>query len=263
MAAKSGFVPLASFGTGERPTVACVNEAKTALGIDFSALVDALQSFVDQYFAPIWGTPCQVTQEAQIPKGAWGLRFLDDADQAGALGYHELTDDGLPVSYVFVRTTIAAGDKVSVTASHELAEMLVDPGIQMWAEGPEGTLWAYETADAVEETDFPVKGISMSNFVFPSFFEFFRKPGSIQFDQLKKVTAPFTLLTGGYSLVRTGEDVRRVFGSEEKAYRFHKEDRRMHRTESRAQKERSHGHLDPHMDLVQVTSDSEGSTKVA
>ncbi len=254
MAAKSRFLPLASFGTGEKPTIACVNEATTPLGLSLSALVDAMQTYVDQYFAPVWGSPCRLNVENQVPSGAWGIRFLDDADQAGALGYHELTEDGLPVSYVFVRTTLAAGDKISVTASHELAEMLVDPGIQMWAEGPEGTLWAYETADAVEETDFLVKNIPMSNFVYPSFFESFRKPGSMQFDHLKKVSAPFTLLAGGYSLVRTGEVVRKVFGSEAKALRFHKEDRRMHRSESRTTRDAHRNQFGHPMDLVQITT---------
>jgi hypothetical protein len=73
------------------------------------------------------------------------------------------------LSKVFVRTTLEDGQKVSVTAAHELAEMLVDPGIQMGAIGPDGQTWyAYEMVDAVEREEFTVKGVAMSNFVYPA-----------------------------------------------------------------------------------------------
>src|SRR5262249_31056630 len=70
-------------------------------------------------------------------KTGWAVVFLDDADQPGALAYHDLTPEGLPLSKVFVRTTIQNGDLVSVSASHELVEMLVDPAINMMTTGPD------------------------------------------------------------------------------------------------------------------------------
>ena len=66
--------------------------------------------------------------------------FLDSVDVQGALGYHDLTPDGLPLSKVFVKTTLNGGQKVSVTACHELAEMLVEPAINLCATGPKGRL---------------------------------------------------------------------------------------------------------------------------
>jgi hypothetical protein len=60
--------------------------------------------------------------------------FLDDADQPGALAY--LTPDGLPQSKVFVKTTLENNDLVSVSASHELVEMLVDPATNLMTTGP-------------------------------------------------------------------------------------------------------------------------------
>src|SRR5262249_52367678 len=149
------------------------------LGVAFDALIEALQAFVDQHFAPVWGTPCElVAVNDKIPAGNWGLLFTDTADVANALGYHDLTPDGLPLSHIFVQTTLDDGDEVSVTASHELAEMLVDPGIQMGAFGPKNVWYAYETADAVEREAFQVNGINMTDFVYPAWFEGFRKAGS-------------------------------------------------------------------------------------
>jgi hypothetical protein len=54
---------------------------------------------------------------------------------------------------------------VSVTACHELFEMVIDPLANLWAEAPDGTEYAYEMSDPVEEDTFLVDGIQMSNFV--------------------------------------------------------------------------------------------------
>jgi len=51
------------------------------------------------------------------------------------LGITTSRPTGLPLSKVFVKSTRAVGQKVSVTACHELAEMLVDPAINL-APGP-------------------------------------------------------------------------------------------------------------------------------
>ncbi|MBV9462840.1 MAG: hypothetical protein JO317_01305, partial [Verrucomicrobiae bacterium] len=130
-----------------------------------------MQKFVEDHFAPVWGTPAKLVLAKKFVKGAWALVFLDDADVEGALGYHNLTPDHLPLSKVFVSTTERAGGEVSVTASHELAEMLVDPAINLCALGPNDWFYAYEVADAVEETSFDVSGVAMTNFVYPAFFE--------------------------------------------------------------------------------------------
>ena len=113
------------------------------LGVDFARLVDALQVFVDRHFAPVWGTHAKLVRSKEFIDGAWALVFLDNPDAAGLEGYHELTRHRLPLSKVFVKTTLKDGEKVSVTASHELAEMLVDPAANLWAEGPHSTLYAY------------------------------------------------------------------------------------------------------------------------
>src|SRR3989454_7466732 len=148
--ARSRFIA-AAFDHGQVPTIACFNKATTALGVDFDRLVAALQKFVDQYFVPVWGTPAKLLKTTGFRKGAWALAFLDRADVANALGYHDLTPDGLPLSKVLVRTTLGAGQKVSVTASHELAGMLVDPATNLCSPGPQNRWYAYETADAAEE----------------------------------------------------------------------------------------------------------------
>lgn len=224
-----------AFNQGGVPTIACFNRATTPLGVDFDKLVAALQRYVDEHVAPVWGTPAKLVKSRGFVKDAWAMVFLDDADQPGALAYHDLTPDGLPQSKVFVRTTLQNGDLVSVSASHELVEMLVDPAINMMTTGPgTDTFYAYESADPVEALSFKVGGIPMSDFVYPAYFEGFRKSGSVPFDHLKKVRRPFQILAGGYQIIFKDGKWSQLFGSAAKARAFAREDRRGHRSEERA-----------------------------
>lgn len=223
-----------AFNQGLIPTIACFNKATTNLGVDFDALIAAMQVFVTEHVAPVWGTPANLVASKDYIKEAWAMVFLDDADQPGALAYHDLTPDGLPQSKVFVKTTIDDNELVSVSASHELVEMLVDPAINLMSTGPDPkTIYAYESADPVEALSYSIGGIEMSDFVYPSYFETFRKPGSVQFDYLKKVKKPFEILSGGYQIIFKSGKWTQIFGSAAKAKRFTREDRRGHRSEQR------------------------------
>jgi hypothetical protein len=93
--------------------------------------------------------------------------------------------------------------------------------------------YAYESADPVEESSFVVNKIQMSDFVYPAYFEVFRKPKSVQFDQMKQVTKPFQILKGGYQIIMLNGKETQVFGSKAKEKRFNKEDRRGHRSLTR------------------------------
>jgi hypothetical protein len=224
-----------AFGQGQFPTVQMVNLAKTPLGVDLAVLTVTLQKFLDTIFVPVWGYPAKLVATKKNIEGSWGMVFLDTADQAGTLGYHDLTKDGQPISKVFVKATLAGGEKISVTACHELCEMLIDPSANLWAMGPD-RLYAYEMCDACEEEEFLVDGVPMSDFVHPAFFEAWSHPAGTKFDHLGKITKPFQTLHGGYQLTAKGGgygQVRAVFGSPEKKKRFQREDRRLHRSDYR------------------------------
>src|SRR5207237_44586 len=204
------------------------------IGVDFDAVVAAKQLYVDKYVAQIWGTPAKLVKTTGFKKGAWAMVFLDNADQPDALAYHDLTPDGLPQAKVFVKTTLDNGDLVSVSASHELVEMLVDSAINMMTTGPDAkVMYAYETADPVEQLSFKVNGIPMTDFVYPAYFEIFHKEGAVQFDRLKKVKKPFQILSGGYQIVFKNGKWSQIFGSAAEKKRFECEDRRGHRSEQR------------------------------
>src|SRR5438876_3150459 len=231
---RAGRMVRAVFDRGQIPTIACFNKATVPLGVDLHALIATLQKFVNQCIVPVWGTPATLVESTGFINGAWALVFLDNADVANALAYHDLTPDGFPVSRVFVKTILDDKQSVSVATSHELVEMLVDPAINLSSSGPDAkTLYAYEAADPVEEVSFTLDGIRMTDFVYPSYFEVFRKPGSDQFDYVKKVNRPFQILPGGYQIIFRNGRWSQIYGSGAKARRFRRENRAEHRSEYR------------------------------
>lgn len=214
----------AAFDRGQIPTITCVNKATIPMGVDFTKMVSALQTYVDKHLGPVWGVQCVLEIAETVKKGNWGMIFLDDSDVANALGYHELTPDGFPLSKIFVRTVLKNREKVSVTASHEIAEMLLDPGVQMCAVKPNGIIYAYEVADAPEAFDFLVDGVPMSDFVYPSWFEGFRAPKSTKFDHMGLIDRPFRILRGGYMSIFRNGGWSQIFGSKAAEKKFRLED---------------------------------------
>lgn len=219
------------------PTIACFNQAETPLGVDFDKLIAALQKYVDHHVAPVWGTGAKLVKSRSFLKGKWAMAFLEDYKESETEGFHDVTPEGLPMAKIFVRNILDLKDRVSMAASHELVEMLVDPGANTFASGPKrNRLYDYEAADPVEEMWFEIDGIRMCNFVYPTYFENFHKPGSVKFDHLGRLRRPFELHAGGYQCYWQNGKEKTVWGSPAKKKRFQKEDRRGHRIEARHSK---------------------------
>ncbi|HEY6768380.1 MAG TPA: hypothetical protein VI386_26795 [Candidatus Sulfotelmatobacter sp.] len=187
--------------------IAVINESTVLTDADVIPVVAALQQQVTNDFRPVWGVDAElkvIPQGTQPPDTSWWLVVLDDSDQAGALGYHDLTATGLPLGKVFAASDLKAGTSWTVTASHELLEMLGDPDINLTAfvqtADNKGTLYAYEVCDACEDDSFgyTIDNILVSDFVYPPWFESFRTEGSTQFDRMNQIYLPFDLLKNGY-----------------------------------------------------------------
>jgi len=197
-------IPSAQVATTQ---ISVINESTVLTDADVTPVVSALQQQVTNDFRPAWGVDAELTmipQGTPAPAGTWWLVILDDSDQAGALGYHDLTPDGLPIGKVFAASDLKAGTSWTVTASHELLEMLADPNINLTVfvqdANTTGTLYAYEVCDACEDDSlgYQINNILVSDFVYPAWFENFRAQGSTQFDRMNKIQNPLELLAGGY-----------------------------------------------------------------
>lgn len=187
--------------------ISVINGSTALTDAQVKSAVPVLTTQVHRDFAPAWGIDADLTfvpQGSSPSSGSWWLVILDTSDQAGALGYHDLTNEGLPLGKVFAGSDLQLGYQWTVTASHELLEMLADPEINLTVfvqpDVHTGTLYAYEVCDACEADQFgyQVDGTLVSDFVFPAWFENFRQEGSTQFDQGNHISKPFALLPGGY-----------------------------------------------------------------
>ena len=84
----------AQAGQGGPVTVACINKAKTPLGVDFDKLTATLQKCYDQFFLPVWGYELKLYNTTTAKPSDWQFIYFDNADIAKALGYHDLTEKG-------------------------------------------------------------------------------------------------------------------------------------------------------------------------
>ncbi|HEV8065612.1 MAG TPA: hypothetical protein VGP46_12295 [Acidimicrobiales bacterium] len=160
--------------------VVVINESTAVTDSDVESWVPALQTQVSSHFAPMWdadATLSFVPTTQTPPPAAWQLVVLDDSDQAGALGYHDLTSAGLPLAKVFAKSDLQANSSVSVTCSHELLEMLGDPMIDMVAflqdSGGNPVGVAYEACDVCEDDSYgyEIAGVLVSDFVYRHWFD--------------------------------------------------------------------------------------------
>lgn len=188
--------------------VSIVNKSTLFADADLPALANALQIQVTRDFLPAWGVDAKVfyTPSGQHPStDHWVLALFDDSDIASALGYHDKTPSGQPLGKAFVRTTLSDGQKVSVTVSHELLEMLGDPSCSS-ADQDGNVFWAKEAADMVENDEYEIEipdgwagagtKIAVSNFGLLAWWDSSRTVGP--YDFLGKLTKPLGLTPGGY-----------------------------------------------------------------
>jgi len=102
---------------GRVPTIACINRSTSGLGVAFPSLISALQKYVDKHVAPVWGTPAKLVRTTKPKDNARTMIFVDTADDVRNVR-EELKK--------FFGKHAKDRDRISLAASHELAEMLVD-----------------------------------------------------------------------------------------------------------------------------------------
>ena len=166
-----------------------------------------------------------LADESQIPPGSYVIGIFDAPDEPNALGWHTEDSEGNVYGRVFANPTLDGGYKTldgeySLTSilSHEVIEAYVDPTTSDWSMGNNGTLYAKEACDPVEADIYGLHvgraktPVTLSNFVFPSWFD---PSGNEPFDQLGKLSAPFTMTSGGYFIyVAPGSTkISQIFGA--------------------------------------------------
>lgn len=185
-------------------TIVVKNQSTVLTDAQVLAVLPALQIQLDRDLCPAWGLGQFHlefrSKSAPISKGEQQFLFLDNTSDASALGYHDVTVNGDALSYVGVKATMDDGGQWTVTASHELCEMAVNPKLDdSESDDGGGRFYIKEVCDAVEDDSlgYTVAGVLVSDFVLPDWFTSDEKPSApLSFGG--HVTKAFELAPGGY-----------------------------------------------------------------
>ena len=154
--------------------VALVSETPRIPNWQVQMVAAALQIQVSRDFTPIWGIDATLSafdQLGDVPSGFWPIVIRDDIGFAGAAGIH-LDQNKKPFGLV------QASNRWSLTASHEVLEMLADPmgnrtlSAQSIKPGQGIVEFLVEVCDPSEDEDFTyqINGVIVSDFYTPDFF---------------------------------------------------------------------------------------------
>ncbi len=215
--------------------IAVINESTLVTNDQVNTMCQAIQTQLNLHVLPAWNMKSGSVQfyadKTKVPGYAWLISILDNATVAGALGYHS-EDNNKVDGFIFCQTIFQYGGKtlydskhpqnftVSSVLSHEVCEMVGDRFANFWVDGPaiaQGSEYALELCDPVEGDSYAISvngtPVSVSNFVFPSWFNpQATAPLNLPFDYLKKLSAPFSMTSGGYMIVAQAGSVSQVFG---------------------------------------------------
>lgn len=181
--------------------IALVPEAESINLGEVSKVAAALQKQAIRDVGPIWDIQATVDTFAtleDVPIGYWPIVVMDDINTPGAAGVHE-DKDGQP--FALVQFDIGW----SLTASHEMVEMLVDPFGNRLASGQspkngQGRVeFLVEPCDPSEAAEFAytINGITVSDFYTPKYFMAKKVPGD-RYSYTGDIKEPRQVLKGGY-----------------------------------------------------------------
>jgi len=178
-----------------------INEYERLMDSEVVKAVTAVQKQIRRDFSRFWHVGNPTLEIVDGPhklnhKLPWVV-ILDNTDHAGALGYHDMTKEHMPVGKVFAGSDQRYGMNWNVTFSHEILELLADPQINRVVEGPNHHMYAVEVCDACEDDSYAydIDGTKVSDFVTPAWFGMDK---STTYDFQKHIHKPFELLRGGY-----------------------------------------------------------------
>jgi hypothetical protein len=166
------------------------------------------------------------------PTGSWNVILLDDADQEGALGYHD--DEAgtkIPFAEVFCRTSQQDGVQPAEVLSHEILEMLVDPTVEdvrpyVELNPVNDMFYIVEVGDPVQGCGYDIGapegrtcGVIVADFALPAWWRLPNPAASAlgPFSFRHSVSKAYELAPAGYMSVYpkgTNEEWKQIYGQD-------------------------------------------------
>ena len=180
------------------------------VGPALPAMAAALAVYANRDVASHWGGAHLVrVGDGTLLPGEVACAIVDVLPNApGAIAYHAVDGSAVPVIFLALESCdgiLSGANAVSTALAHEIAETIGDAAINLWADDGAGWEYARESCDAVESWMYAIGGVTVSDFVLPSFFA---PNSSGPWNYLATtggpgVYGPFATAPGGYQIRRT------------------------------------------------------------
>lgn len=181
--------------------LALISEVEGHDPSDVARVAAALQRQATRDFGPIWEVSATVDafpRLEDVPVGYWPMFVRNDIEEEGAEGIH-LDKSGQPYAL------ITYSDSWSLTASHEMCEMLADPGGNRFVPGQspkpdQGRVnILLEVCDPSEAAEFgyTVNDVLVADFYTPRFLDPVAADG-VRYSFTGAIKKPRDILPGGY-----------------------------------------------------------------
>ena len=202
------------------------NQSSLITPVQVATIAQAIIQQLKYHVAPAWDImiprvsilPDTSLLPVALAKRLIVISIKDSLDVPNALGDHSVDDTGFPIAEIGVKETLGNGgtilgpDGLASVVSHEIIETIGDEYIGEWDDAPDGSQWAHELCDAVQGGNYPINGVSVSNFLLPPFFDSYVQSGSAgTFDYMGQLGQPFTLGPGGYSVIKKDGVISQIF----------------------------------------------------
>jgi hypothetical protein len=171
---------------------------------EFFTVAAALQTQATRDVAPIWGVQAVISpflKLEHVPPGYFPLVVVDAV--RGGHDYH-VPEQGLPMAVV----QFLPGTAWSVLASHEMIEMIVDPGGNLtasaWVPDVGWRQYIVEVCDPCQDVFYLIGNVAVSDFVTPDYYD----PSTtrdVRYSFTGALRAPLMLTADGYVSYMTSD----------------------------------------------------------
>lgn len=177
--------------------IVLINQSRHLTDADVQKAAGALATQVGRDFRPYWGLTAAIHPPGSGAAGAFPFYLQDGLDDPDALGYH-VDEQGMVSARIDIDAAINSGVNPWSVVSHEVLETVADPLTTRMAPGALSN-YIVEVCDPVEETGYLIDGITVSNFVLPSYYRWPRWETFPYFDRNRQLKGPCpSMLPGGY-----------------------------------------------------------------
>jgi hypothetical protein len=179
--------------------IALVSESPRVSLTDLMPVCAALQKQVTRDLSPVWNIGATVDCFAaleNVPPGYWSVTVMQNPPGQARGGIHE-DRSGQPFALV------PDDDGWSLSASHEVMEMLVDPFSRFTISGQsprpgQGRVdFLVEICDPCQTFGYSVNGVAVSDFYTPHYFDPVAN-SAVRYSFTGSIQAPRQVLKGGY-----------------------------------------------------------------